>query len=111
MRFFGKVGYGHSVEGQNGIWEDQITERPLYGDVVRNTRRLSSGEYLNDDLTVSNSISVLADSYANENIFAIRYVEWAGVLWDVSDVEVQSPRLLLQLGGKYDGPTPATQSP
>lgn len=105
-RFYGKVGYAASVDRQNGVWEDEITERNLYGDVIRNTRRLITGEDLNTDLTTGNSISVVADSYAMENVFAIRYVEWARALWTVIDVEVQSPRLLLRLGGVYNGPTP-----
>ena len=106
MKFFGKVGYGQTVDRQNGIWEDEIIERKLYGDVVRNTRRLVSGDEVNSDLSTGNSISVVADTYANEHIFAIRYVEWAGALWTVTDVEVQSPRLILRLGGVYNGPTP-----
>lgn len=110
-KFFGKVGYGHSVAGQNGVWEDQITEQKYYGDVVRNTRRLVTGQEVNSDITVGNSISIVADAYASENFFAIRYVEWAGALWTVEDVEVQSPRLLLRLGGVYNGPVPAPQAP
>ena len=51
-------------------------------------------------------ISIVADPYANENFFAIRYVQWMGTLWKVTEVEVQSPRLLLRLGGKYNGPIP-----
>ena len=105
-KFFGKVGYGHSVDNQNGVWEDVITEKKLYGDVVHNSRRLSENQAVNSDLTVGNSISVIADAYASENIFAIRYVEWAGALWTVTNVEVQSPRLILWLGGVYNGPRP-----
>lgn len=108
MRFYGKVGYGETVESAPGVWQDTIVEYPYYGDVVKNTRRLQEGESLNNDLSVGNSISVVADAYANEHFFAIRYVEWAGALWTVSDVEVQSPRLLLRLGGVYNGPTPGT---
>ena|SRR5690606_27285653 len=105
-RFYGKVGYGETVEVSNGIWEDVITERSYFGDIVRNTRKLKDGESVNDDLTVNNSISIVADPYANEHFFAIRYIEWAGTLWKVSDVEVQQgPRLLLRLGGVYNGPT------
>lgn len=104
-RFFGKIGYGETVETAPGVWTETIVEYPYYGDVIRNTRKLASGEYLNDDITVSNSISVVADAYANEHFFAIRYIEWAGTLWIVSDVDVQSPRLVLQLGGVYHGPT------
>lgn len=109
-RFYGKVGYGESVESVPGVWVDEIVEFPYYGDVIRNVRRFSEGENLNDDLSVNNSISVVADQYANEHFFAIRYVEWAGTLWTVSDVEVQSPRLLLRLGEVYNGSTTATTS-
>src|ERR1044072_1799254 len=98
-KFNGKVGYGETVETAPGVNEDQITEVVYFGDVIRNTRLLQSGEKVNDDLSVSNSISIVADAYANEHFFAIRYVEWAGVLWKVSEVEVQRPRLLLRLGG------------
>jgi hypothetical protein len=103
-RFFGRVGYGESVEDQPGVWVDTIIEKSYYGDVVRNTRHSSEGENLNNDLKVRNSISILADPYANDHFFAIRYVEWAGTLWTVSDVEVQAPRLILRLGEVYNGP-------
>lgn len=106
-KFFGKIGYAHAaVEGQNGVWEDEIVERSLYGDVVRNTRRLVTGGDLNPDITTGNDISVVADAYALNNFFAIRYVEWMGRLWTVTEVDVQAPRLLLRLGGVYNGPTP-----
>jgi hypothetical protein len=103
-RFYGKVGYGTTVEAAPGVWKDQITEVSYFGDVIRNSRLLREGDRVNDDLSVSNSISIVADAYANEHFFAIRYVEWAGALWVVTEVEVQSPRLLLRLGGVYNGP-------
>jgi hypothetical protein len=104
-RFFGRVGYGESQETTPGVWIDQIIEREYSGDVVRNARHISEGEHLNSDLTVRNSISIVADAYANDHFFAIKYVEWAGTLWTVSDVEVQRPRLILRLGEVYNGPT------
>jgi hypothetical protein len=105
-RFYGKVGYGQSANTAPGVWEDQITEVYYYGDVVRNTRRLVDGTKVNDDITVNNSISIVADAYANENFIAMRYVEWNTKLWEITDVEVQAPRLILTLGGVYNGPTP-----
>lgn len=105
-RFHGRVGYGETLETSPGVFTDSITERSYFGDVVRNSRKLSEGEHLNKDLSVGNSISIVADAYANENFVAIRYVEWVGKLWTVSDVEVQAPRLLLRLGEVYNGPTP-----
>lgn len=111
-KFYGVIGYGESVEKSPGVWEDVIIEHNYYGDVTRNTRRLQTGESVNDDLSVNNSISIVADAYANEHFFAIRYIRWAGTLWTVSEVEVQSPRLLLRLGGVYNGPkAPTSESP
>lgn len=106
-RFHGRVGYGITVENAPGVWVDEIVERSYTGDVIRNARNLREGENLNQDLSVQNSISIVADAYANDHFFAIRYVEWAGTLWTISSVEVQSPRLLLRLGEVYNGPTPA----
>lgn len=109
-KFYGEIGYGETVETRPGVWEDVITEYKYYGDVVRNTRQLSSGEKVNDDLSVGNSISIVADAYANEHFFAMRYIRWAGTLWEISNVEVQSPRLVLRLGGVYHGPKAGTPS-
>lgn len=106
-KFYGPIGFGESVESRPGIWEDAIVEKKYFGDILRNTRKSQDGENLNNDLSVGNTISIVADAYANEHFFAIRYVEWAGALWLVTDVEVQSPRLLLRLGGVYNGPRPA----
>lgn len=108
MRFYGKVGYGTTVESpaNSGIWVDQITEEVYSGDVVRNAKVSEDGEYLNNDISVQNAISIVADPYANEHFFEIKYVDWAGVLWTVTKVEVKSPRLILSLGKVYNGPTP-----
>jgi hypothetical protein len=107
-RFFGRIGYGSSVETTPGVFVDEIVEYSYYGDIIRNARNLTPGENLNPDLSVQNSISIVADAYANEHFYDIRYVEWAGVLWTVQSVDVQSPRLLLRLGEVYNGPTPDT---
>lgn len=103
-RFFGKVGFGQDVDQGNGVHKTQITEHSYSGDVTRNYRRSVEGEKVNDDLTTSTQISIVSNSYANEHFFAIRYVEWAGTLWKVTNVNQQSPRLILELGGVYNGP-------
>lgn len=104
-KFFGIVGYAHAaVESKPGVWTDLIVEKQYYGDVEPNSRRLDEAEKVNPDISVGNSISVVADAYAYEHFFAIRYLEWMGALWTVTDVKVQRPRLLLRLGGVYNGP-------
>lgn len=107
-RFYGEVGYGNSVEAPpgSGVWVDEITEYAYTGNVIRNTRNMDPGDKVNNDISVSNSISVIADEYAIQHFFNIRYVKWAGARWTVTNVEVQSPRLILSLGSVYNGPTP-----
>lgn len=115
MKFYGIVGYCESVEetgDREGNWVDKfITEREYYGDVLRNTRRYEqNSESINDDLNINNSISIVADAYAYEHFYAMKYVRWMGLNWKVTHVEVQRPRLLLTIGGVYNGPTAATPS-
>jgi hypothetical protein len=105
-RFFGVVGYGESVETVPGKWEDVIVEHSYYGDVTRVSRTLDAPQKVNFDVSVRNSIEILADGYANEHFDAIRYVQWMGTRWIVTSVEVRRPRLLLEIGGVYNGPTP-----
>lgn len=108
-KFHGVVGYAaETVETSPGVWQDQVIEYTYSGDVVRNSRQLRESDKVNDDLTVGNSISIVADAYARENFFAIRYVEWAGARWTVIDVTEERPRLLLRLGGVYNGTTPGS---
>jgi hypothetical protein len=106
-KFHGKIGFGQTVESSPGVHADDIVEHTYYGDIIRTSRSLVEGENLNQDLTIGNSISIVANAYAIEHFFAIRYVEWAGELWTVADVEVQRPRLILRLGEVYNGPTVA----
>lgn len=107
-RFFGEVGYSEEVETPpgSGNWVPVITEHPYYGSVERIDRNLGSGDKVNEDVTVTNVISVIADAYATGNFLKIKYVRWAGELWIVTSVEVRHPRLLLNLGSVYNGPTP-----
>lgn len=107
-RFFGVVGYGESVEDPpgSGVWVDRVTEYHYQGDVVRNTRTLESGDSVNSDISVGNSISIVADEFAVGHFFNIKYVMWQGARWTVTTVEVREPRLILTLGGIYNGPTP-----
>lgn len=102
-RFFGKVGYIEEVETAPDVWMERRTERNYRGDSIQVSKRWDSSQNVSDNLVVSNRISILADAYAYEHYFAIRYVEWMGAKWKVSSVEVQRPRLILTLGGVYNG--------
>lgn len=102
-RFYGMVGYGEPYESEPGVWEDRIVEVPYQGDVQRSHRKLEGTEVL-QDVQVLNAISIVADERAMAHFFRIKYVIWQDVYWIVASVEVQAPRLILTLGGVYNGP-------
>lgn len=101
-KFFGKIGYAETQQTSPGVWEEKITEREYFGDLIRNTRRLQSSGNINDNIIVANDISIVADPFANQNFHAMRYVEFMGTKWKISNVEVQYPRLILTLGDQYN---------
>lgn len=102
-KFYGAIGFEETVETAPGVHVEQITERQYYGDLVRVNRRLQSSDQLNDNITISNEISIVADPYANTHFHSMRYAEWQGAKWKISSVEVKFPRLILTLGGLYNG--------
>ena len=102
-KFYGKIGYANTVETKPGVYEEQIVERSYYGDLIRNTRRLQSADQVNDDINISNEISIVADPYATNNFHTMRYAVFMGTKWKISNVEVSYPSLILSLGGVYNG--------
>ena len=101
-KYFGNIGYAETVEVKPGVWKETITERPYFGDTMRISRRLVTSGVINSRVDISNQISIVSDPYANENFHAIRYAEFMGAKWTVSNIEVQYPRLILTLGGVYN---------
>ena len=102
-KWHGNIVYAKSVETKPGIWRDEITERHYTGDLLRNSRRLQTADKLTDDINIANEISIVADPFANENLYSIKYVEFMGAKWKVTNIDVQYPRLVLTLGGVYNG--------
>ena len=103
-KWYGIIGYAETVETVPGVWKEQITKRSYYyGDLTRNSRRLQTADKLNDDININNELSIVSDPYAMNNFHSMRYVEFMGTKWKISNVEVQFPRLVLTLGGEYNG--------
>lgn len=102
-KWYGKIGYAELVENEPGDWDEEIVERSYSGDLIRNTRALQNSGGVNDNVNISNQISILADPYATQNFHAMRYAEFMGTKWKITNVEVSYPRLNLTLGGVYNG--------
>lgn len=102
-KFYGAIGFVKTVETSPGIWEASETVKKYCGDLVRNQRRWEQGEVINEQLTVSNEISIVADKFAKENFDAIKWVEVMGHKWRVNSVTITYPRIVLTVGGVYNG--------
>lgn len=102
-KFYGPIGFAETVETAPGVYTEKIIERNYFGDLTRNARRLQSADQLNDDINIANEISIVADPYANEHFYEMRYVEFQGTRWKISNVEVKFPRLVLTAGGIWNG--------
>ena len=103
MKWHGVIGYGETTETEPGIWTEHITERVYSGEILRNTRMLQTSGQVNDNINIANDLSIIADPYAINNFHTMRYAEFMGAKWKISNVEVQYPRLILTLGGLYNG--------
>lgn len=102
-KFHGEIGYGITKEVSPGVWEEQLVTRMYVGDLLQNTRRIQSSGQVNDNINIANKISIVADSFADENFRSIKYVTFMGAKWIVTEVDIQYPRLILTIGGVYNG--------
>ena len=103
MRYCGKIGYAICEETEQSVWEDHIVEKSYFGDIVKLKSMWKGSDSRNEDLEIGHQISIVADAFANENFSSIKYAELMGTLWKVTGVEVERPRLILTLGGVYNG--------
>lgn len=102
-KYYGRIGFATLDETAPGVWEEVLSERYYSGDLTRNTRRLVTSSDVNDDINISNLISIVSDPYAMGHYFEMRYAEWQGAKWKITNVDAsQYPRLILTVGGLYN---------
>ena len=107
-KWCGNVGFADTIEYEPGSYENEVVERQYYGDVISNRWKRQNSGGVNDDINLSNQISIVADPYALNHCSTIAYIEYMGTRWKVTDVDPQFPRLILNIGGVYNGNTPGT---
>ena len=101
-KFYGNIGYAKVEQTSPGVWKNNIAVRPYYGELGRNVLKVQSSEHLNDNINIANEVSIIADAYANENFHSMKYIEFMGAKWKITNVEVKHPRLILTVGGVYN---------
>lgn len=104
-RFCGKIGFAVSEETRPGVWEEKVVERTYYGDMVRAANRPNNSDAIVSNININNSITIVADAFALNRFDTIRYVKIYGTAWRVTYVEIKHPRLQVEFGGIYNGPT------
>lgn len=102
-KFCGKIGFIKTVETEPGIWEESLVEeKKYYGDITRNIFKYQNNGQVNDNINISNTISIISDPYANNNLQYMKYVVFNGAKWKISNIDIQPPRLILILGDLYE---------
>ena len=99
--YYGKIGFEMNVETAPGVWEGFV-EKTYSGDLQKLMNRSPELSQRNENISMSNSVSIVADPFAINNFSTIRYIEYMGVKWEVMSVEVYYPRLTLHIGGVYN---------
>lgn len=105
-KWCGKIGYALTSEIRPGVWDDSIIERQYFGEEVKTARRFEKSGNVNDNLNVSLELSVIADPFANQNFQSMKYITFMESKWEITNVELQYPRMILTIGGIYNGPEP-----
>ncbi len=102
-KYSGNIGFAITEESAPGVWTEQIVERHYYGDVTRNRTQIQTNTNVNGNITFSNVISILADPFAHEHFYSMRYITYLGKKWSINSIEVEYPRLSITIGGLYNG--------
>jgi hypothetical protein len=102
-KFYGEIGFAETIEIRPGVWKPSTTERMYSGDIIKNVRRWQVNEGLNDDISISNEVSILADPFVYSNLHNMRYVKWLGSSWKITKIDIKRPRVLITIGGVYNG--------
>ena len=105
-KFYGPIGYARLEESKPGVWTEDVVEKNYRGDIILDQRRWQSDEKVNDNINIDNSISIIADIYAYENLGFMKYIVWNGVPWKIQSFSINRPRIVLQIGGVYNGERP-----
>lgn len=101
-RYSGLVGYGQQVEVEPGVWDTEDKEVMMKGDLLRQNANIQDSG-INDKVSLNHRVSLIGDAYAFDNYYNMKWVTVNGFKWAVSAIELQRPRLIVTLGGIWNG--------
>ena len=106
-KWYGQIGFAETREADTDVWVEDIVEHSYYGDVLRSNKSSYRTNEINDGFNISNRISFIADPYARENMYQMKYATYMGQRWKITEVELEYPRLIMTFGGLWNGERPS----
>ena len=108
-KYYGMIGYVIPTEVRKGVWKDLPIEKEAYGDFTEDRSNFQYGDKVNENITISGKLSIMASQYAITNFQHIRYATYMGTAWSVKSARPAYPRLYLTLGEVYNGQRPCNE--
>lgn len=102
-KFAGLVGYVTQEETVPGVWSPVDNPRMMKGDVIRQVSNYQDDGKVNGNITLNHRVSLIGDAYAFGNYYNIKWIELDGYKWEISSVEISRPRIIVSLGGLWNG--------
>lgn len=106
MKWHGMIGFEIQVEvsddpGKATVWKPQIIPRHYYGEVQRLIKREGGGDKVNNDISFNNQFTIISDLYAQHNAYNMKWIEWMGRKWHITEITIEYPRITINIGGEY----------
>lgn len=102
-KYAGLVGYVSLVESPPGVWNQVSNPKRMRGDIIRQSSSNQNGDKVNSDITLNHRVSLIGDAYSLGNYSDIKWIEIDGKKWEVNSIEIQRPRIIVTLGGVWNG--------
>ena len=104
MKYFGKIGFWEAnYQERPGVIIPKIVEKEYFGELTYQTLRWNPTNSQTDDLNISNTLSIISDTYCLEHFNDIKYIILNGIKLKVSSISIEPPRVVLSIGGEYNG--------
>ena len=106
MKWHGMIGFETQVEVSDDprkatVWKPQIVPKHYYGEVQRIIKREGSGDKVNNDISFNNQFFIISDLYAQHNAYNMKWIEWMGRKWHITEITIEYPRITINIGGEY----------
>jgi hypothetical protein len=102
-RFSGLLGFVRTELSDGGIYNEVSTEIKAKGTFRKISSRVYSEQEVNASVRLANEISVIGNNEIFNHLNSLKYVVWKGTKWSVTTITLEPPRVIIVLGGVYNG--------